>query len=131
MLIVLGGIVNPDGTDGDAPLDREREVIADAHARGLPVLGICLGAQLIAQALGGSAERMPAGEVGWVPIEFDEAAASDALLAGAPRRLDVNEWHNYACTPPAGCGRCSPAARPASRPSASARRRGACSSTSR
>ena len=101
-LIVLGGIVNPDGTDGVAPLDRERELIADAHAGGLPVLGICLGAQLIAQALGGSAERMPAGEIGWVPIEFDAAAESDALLAGAPPHLDVNEWHNYACTPPAG-----------------------------
>jgi GMP synthase (glutamine-hydrolysing) len=101
-LIVLGGIVNPDGSDGDAPLEREREVIADAHARGLPVLGICLGAQLIAQALDGSAVRMPAGEVGWVPIEFDEAAGSDALLAGSPRGLDVNEWHNYACHPPAG-----------------------------
>jgi GMP synthase-like glutamine amidotransferase len=66
------------------------------------VLGICLGAQLIAQALDGRAERMEAGEVGWVEIEFDEAAESDALLAGAPRRLDVNEWHNYACSPPAG-----------------------------
>jgi GMP synthase (glutamine-hydrolysing) len=101
-VIVLGGVVNPDGTDGDAPLDREREVISDGHARGLPVLGICLGAQLIAQATGGSAERMPAVEIGWVPIEFAAAAASDALLAGAPQRLDVNEWHNYACTPPAG-----------------------------
>jgi GMP synthase (glutamine-hydrolysing) len=101
-LIVLGGIVNPDGTGGDAPLEREREVIADAHARSLPVLGICLGAQLIAQALDGSAERMPAGEVGWVRIELDEAAAGDALLAGAARALDVNEWHNYACVPPAG-----------------------------
>jgi GMP synthase (glutamine-hydrolysing) len=100
-LIVLGGVVNPDGTDGAAPLDREREVIADAHARGLPVLGICLGAQLISQALDGSAERLPAGEIGWVPIEFDGAAESDALLAGAPRELDVQEWHNYACNPPA------------------------------
>jgi GMP synthase (glutamine-hydrolysing) len=101
-LIVLGGIVNPDGTDGDAPLERERELIADVHARGLPVLGICLGAQLVSQALGGEARRMPAGEIGWVRIEFDEAADSDALLTGAPRELDVNEWHNYSCTPPAG-----------------------------
>jgi GMP synthase (glutamine-hydrolysing) len=101
-LIVLGGIVNPDGTDGDAPLARERELIADMHARGLPVVGICLGAQLVAQALGGEAERMPAGEIGWVPIAFEDAAQSDALLAGAPRELDVNEWHNYSCTPPAG-----------------------------
>jgi GMP synthase (glutamine-hydrolysing) len=101
-LIVLGGIVNPDGSDGDAPLDREREIIADAHARGLPVLGICLGAQLIAQALDGSAERLPAGEIGWVPVSFDEAAQHDALLAGVPDELDVHEWHNYHCIPPAG-----------------------------
>jgi GMP synthase (glutamine-hydrolysing) len=101
-LIVLGGIVNPDGTDGDAPLDREREVIAEMHARGAPVLGTCLGAQLTAQALGGSAERMPAGEVGWVRTEFDDAASTDALLAGAPRTLEVLEWHNYSFTPPAG-----------------------------
>jgi GMP synthase (glutamine-hydrolysing) len=101
-LIVLGGIVNPDGTDGDAPLDREREVIAGAHARGLPVLGTCLGAQLTAQALDGSAERMPAGEVGWVPAAFDAAAQEDALLAGVPPALDLLEWHNYSCTPPAG-----------------------------
>jgi GMP synthase (glutamine-hydrolysing) len=101
-LIVLGGTVNPDGTGGDAPLEREREVIADAHARGLPVLGICLGAQLIAQALDGSAERMAAPEVGWVRMQLSEAAASDTLLAGAPEAVDVVEWHHYACTPPAG-----------------------------
>ena len=101
-LIVLGGIVNPDGTDGDAPLEREREVIAEMHARGAPVLGTCLGAQLMAQALGGSAERMPRGEVGWVSTEFGDAASSDALLAGVARDLDVLEWHNYALTPPAG-----------------------------
>ena len=45
---------------------------------------------------------MAVGEIGWVRIEFDDAAQNDALLAGAPRELDVNEWHNYACTPPAG-----------------------------
>jgi GMP synthase (glutamine-hydrolysing) len=101
-LIVLGGIANPDGTGGDPPLEREREVIAGAHARGLPVLGICLGAQLIAQALDGGAERMPAGEIGWMRIAFDEAAASDALLAGAPRELDLHEWHSYSCVLPAG-----------------------------
>jgi GMP synthase (glutamine-hydrolysing) len=101
-LIVLGGVVNPDGTDGVAPLDRERELIADAQARGLPVLGICLGAQLIAQALGGSAARLPVGELGWIPVEFEDAARSDPLLAGVPRELDVQEWHNYACTPPPG-----------------------------
>jgi GMP synthase (glutamine-hydrolysing) len=104
-LIVLGGIVNPDGTDGEAPLEREREVIAAAHARGVPVLGICLGAQLIAQALDGSAQRMPAGEIGWVRVELDRAAADDPLLTGTPPTMDVLEWHNYACTPPPGAVR--------------------------
>ena len=131
-LIVLGGIVNPDGTDGDAPLDREREVIADAHARGVPVLGICLGAQLIAQALDGSAERMPAGEIGWVRDRARRRAPqSDALLAGAPPTLDVLEWHSYSCTPPAGAVRL--AAQPRLRAGLPRRRDdlGRCSSTSR
>jgi GMP synthase (glutamine-hydrolysing) len=106
-LIVLGGIVNPDGTDGDAPLEREREAIAAAHERGVPVLGICLGAQLISQALGGSAERMPAGtgEIGWVRIELDPAAADDPLLTGTPPTMNVLEWHNFSCTPPAAAVR--------------------------
>jgi GMP synthase-like glutamine amidotransferase len=101
-VIVLGGMVNPDGTDGEQPLDREREVIAEAHARGVPVLGTCLGAQLIAQATEGSARRMEQGEVGWVRAEFAAAAADDALLAGVPESLPVLEWHNYECTPPEG-----------------------------
>jgi GMP synthase-like glutamine amidotransferase len=101
-LVVLGGVMNPDGTDGDAPLEREREVIARAHASGLPVLGTCLGAQLIAQALDGSAGRMPAGEVGWVRAELTPEAASDALFADVPAELEVLEWHNYECAPPEG-----------------------------
>jgi GMP synthase (glutamine-hydrolysing) len=101
-VIVLGGLANPDQTEELPWLGRERAELARLVAEGTPVLGICLGAQLIAQALDGSAERMPAGEIGWVPIELDEAAGSDALLAGAPRKLDVQEWHNYACKPPAG-----------------------------
>ena len=74
---MLGGIVNPDGTDGDAPLEREREDDRRRRTRAaLPVLGICLGAQLIAQALDGSAERLPAARArsAGCAIEFDEAA---------------------------------------------------------
>ena len=127
---MLGGIANPDGTGGDAPLEREREIVADAHARGLPVLGICLGAQVIAQALGGSAERMPAAEVGWVPARFDAASESDPLLAGAPRELDVQEWHSFECLPPAGAALLAHSAS-CVRPSASAPPPGACNSTSR
>ena len=129
-LIVLGGIANPDGTGGDAPLEREREIVADAHARGLPVLGICLGAQVIAQALGGSAERMPAAEVGWVPARFDAASESDPLLAG-PRASSTSR-NGTASVPATGraallahSASCVQAFRPSAPPP------GACNSTSR
>ena len=46
-----------------------------------------------------------AGEVGWVRIELDDAASGDALLTGVPPTMDVLEWHNYSCTPPAGAVR--------------------------
>ena len=129
-LIVLGGIVNPDGTDGDAPLEREREVIADAHARGLPVLGICLGAQLIAQALDGGAERMPAGEVGWVPSS--SATRRGPIRCWPARPASSTSTSGTTTRAPRRPGpSCSHGARPASRPSASARRPGPCSSTSR
>ena len=60
-----------------------RALIADAVARGVPTLGVCLGHQLAAVALGGSVERNPSGRtIGPVPVRLSEAAASDPLLGG-------------------------------------------------
>ena len=80
-LIFMGG---PMSVNDDLPYIRqELRLIEEAVARGKPVLGVCLGAQLIAKALGGRVYANPVKEIGWYPVRFTEAArAEDRLFAG-------------------------------------------------
>lgn len=93
-LVVLGG---PMGANDDhvAPwLPHTRALLREAVATGLPVLGVCLGGQLLAAACGGRVERGPAGpELGVQEIQLRPAATDDALLAGLPPTVQVVQWH--------------------------------------
>ena len=82
-LVVLGGAMGADD-DALAPwLAPTRALLADAVALGVPTLGVCLGHQLAAVALGGTVGRNPSGRtIGPVPVRLTGAAASDELLAG-------------------------------------------------
>ena len=100
-LIVLGGIANPD-EDAQYPwLTLERSMIADALRREVPVLGICLGGQLLAQAAGGEAFRAPEGPgIGWDEIQATDGHAEDALFGDLPAAFHAFEWHHFCFTPP-------------------------------
>jgi GMP synthase-like glutamine amidotransferase len=79
-LIFLGG---PMSANDDLPyLRQEMEWIAQATASDRPVLGICLGAQLLARSLGARVYRNPVKEIGWFDLQFTPAAAGDTLFAG-------------------------------------------------
>jgi len=58
-----------------------------------PVLGICLGAQLIAQAAGGRVYKADEKEFGWYPVELTEDGEGDVLFQGFPRSYEVFQWH--------------------------------------
>ena len=98
-LIFLGG---PMSVNDDLPfLRREMEYVRAAMERRQPVLGICLGAQLIARALGATVRRNPEKEIGWYELCFTEAAARDALFRGLSPET-VFHWHGETFDLPTG-----------------------------
>lgn len=112
-LVLMGGAMNVD-EEGRYPwLAPEKELVARSVAAGKRVLGICLGAQLIARALGAPVRPMGCKEIGWFPVraEIDRHPLFPAL--GAGDRLAVAHWHGDAFELPAGCDRLfsSPACR--------------------
>jgi GMP synthase (glutamine-hydrolysing) len=101
-LIVLGGPMNIYEQDQFPWLAREKRFIEKAIQAGKVVLGICLGAQLVADVLGARVYRNPAKEIGWFPIEKTEAAASSALFAATPVEIEAFHWHGDTFELPAG-----------------------------
>ncbi len=90
-LLFMGG---PMSANDDLPfLLREIGIISAAVPNGQPVLGVCLGAQLLARALGARVYRHPVKEIGWAPVHWTEAAAKDRLFTGLPSPQTVFHWH--------------------------------------
>jgi GMP synthase (glutamine-hydrolysing) len=101
-LIVMGGPMNVDQTRQHPFLAAEPDWIREAIDRRLPVLGVCLGSQLVAKALGAPVTANPVKEIGWHPLELSDAAADDRLLAGCPRQFTVFQWHGDTFALPEG-----------------------------
>ncbi len=89
-LAVLGGEWS--ANDDRASLRHAETLIREADARSIPVLGHCLGAQLMARALGGAVQRLPQPEIGWLPITHDGSAEAREWL-GEPVNPVVYQWH--------------------------------------
>lgn len=89
--VFMGGPMNVDQVDEYPGLLVEREWIAEAAALGLPMLGVCLGAQLLARALGSEVVPGPAPEIGWAPVTIHDQ--SDLLARHLAPRADVLHWH--------------------------------------
>lgn len=102
LLVVMGGPMGVHDDDRFPWLARERRVIELAIARGRPVLGVCLGAQLVADVLGARVTRNPVKEIGWFPVEITAAARSTPVFAGFPDRLEVFHWHGDTFSLPPG-----------------------------
>jgi GMP synthase (glutamine-hydrolysing) len=101
-LIVLGGPQMPDQGDRYPHLNVEMRCIEQALKAGIPVLGICLGAQLLAYTLGGGVRPMKDWEIGWYDLEPTPFARADPLFCALVEAHPVFQWHGYTFDLPDG-----------------------------
>jgi GMP synthase-like glutamine amidotransferase len=99
-LVFMGG---PMSVNDDLPwIDRELRLIRQAVDADMPVLGHCLGGQLMSKALGGRISANPVREIGWLPVQQIDNAAAHHWFSGLAGEFDVFHWHGETFTLPAG-----------------------------
>lgn len=101
-LVVMGGPMGAYEEDRYPFLPSECRLLAETVRRGRPVLGVCLGAQLLAKALGGTVYAGHEPEIGFGSVELTADAKQDPLLVSAPESLSVFHWHGDTFTLPEG-----------------------------
>jgi len=102
LLVVMGGPMSVNDEAEFPWLAEEKRFIREAVASGVPTLGICLGAQLIASALGARVRRNPVKEIGWFPVR---AVPADGDVFRLPEECDVFHWHGETFDLPEGAVR--------------------------
>ncbi|MCB0978371.1 MAG: type 1 glutamine amidotransferase [Acidimicrobiales bacterium] len=101
-LVVMGGPMSA-RSDDDFPTRRDEiDLLRTALDRQVPVLGVCLGAQLLAVAAGGEVHAGHGAEIGWARIVSTRDAADDPLFGPLPDEIDVLHWHGETYDLPSG-----------------------------
>ena len=100
-LLIMGGPMSVN--DADSWIVAELQFVKTVLACGIPVLGICFGAQLLAKALGASVTPGPKLEIGMVPVSLTESGRTDPVFGSMPRTFPVFQWHGEGMTLPPGC----------------------------
>lgn len=104
-LVVMGGPMNVYQEQTHPWLAAEKRAIRAAVEAGRGVVGVCLGAQLLAVALGGSVRRNPEPEIGWFPVELTPAGRDSAVFGALPLRFTAGLWHGDTFELPADAAR--------------------------
>ena len=102
-VLVFGGAMHADQDHHHPWLREETLWLQQLLHRHTPVLGVCLGVQLLARASGALVGRMTDGpEIGWYRVELTEAGAEDPVLGALPPSFEALQWHHYTYGVPAG-----------------------------
>ena len=104
-LIILGGSMGIHEEEEYPFLKWEKSIIRTAIKNGIPLLGICLGAQLIAAAAGADVYQGNFKEIGWYPISITLEGEMDPLLGHIPNKALVFHWHGDSFDLPRGAQR--------------------------
>jgi GMP synthase-like glutamine amidotransferase len=101
-VLTFGGAMHTDHEAEHPWLREEKSILADLIERRVPLLGMCLGSQLVAEAAGAVPRRASTPEIGWHEVELTPDAAEDPLLGGLPKRFSAFQWHSYQAPLPPG-----------------------------
>jgi GMP synthase (glutamine-hydrolysing) len=111
-VLSFGGAMHADDEARNPWLRKEKALLVELLERRVPMLGVCLGAQLLAEAAGAPARRASEPEIGWYEVEVTSETADDPLLGPLGPRFEAFEWHSYefplppGATPLANSARC-------------------------
>jgi GMP synthase (glutamine-hydrolysing) len=100
--IVFGAEAQVDQEDTREWLRPEKRFMRELLERGTPVLGVCFGSQLLAEALGAEVRRATVPEIGWYEVELTAEGRVDPLLDFLPARFETLQWHSYEWLLPPG-----------------------------
>ena len=101
-VMTFGGAMHVDQEDRHPWLAAEKGALRELVEAELPLLGVCLGSQLVAEAAGAMPRRARVPEIGWHDVELTADAATDPLLGALPERFEAFHWHSYEAPPPPG-----------------------------
>lgn len=101
-VFVLGGSMNTDEGDRHEWIGTERGLLGRLLEHRVPLLGLCLGGQMVAAAAGAVPRRAPRPEIGWHRVEVTEAGREDPLLGPLAPGFEVFQWHSYEFPLPPG-----------------------------
>jgi GMP synthase (glutamine-hydrolysing) len=101
-VLIFGGAMHADQDDRHPWLRDENMFLERLFDLGMPMLGVCLGAQLLAKAAHAPVFPASQPEIGWYEVELTDSAAGDPVLGWLPPRFDAFQWHYYAHGLPGG-----------------------------
>jgi GMP synthase (glutamine-hydrolysing) len=102
-LIIMGGPMGVYEEEKYPWLKKEKKFIKNAIVKNKKILGICLGAQLLAECLGGKVFKNKYKEIGWFPVVLTQAAKHSYVFKNIPTKFVTFHWHNDTFTLPRWC----------------------------
>jgi GMP synthase (glutamine-hydrolysing) len=101
-VFTLGGAMHVDQEERHGWIAEEKALLAELIAAGTPLLGLCLGAQMVAAAVGAAPRRATRPEIGWFPVELTAEGEDDPLLGPLAPAFEAFQWHSYEFPLPPG-----------------------------
>jgi GMP synthase (glutamine-hydrolysing) len=101
-VLIFGGAMHVDQEDRHPWLGEVKALLNGLLGNGVPLLGVCLGAQLVAEAAGAPARRASRPEIGWHEVEVTPDGATDPLVGPLAPRFEAFQWHSYEFPLPPG-----------------------------